>query len=101
MDKFNYFPAIFFPVTKIAGNETLNGSLSDVDNNHDYYAAPFFLFDQSSHLMIGRFYTGQKGMFNIDNINLKDFKYFIIAHHPTGELNGVLADNIGGENVDN
>lgn len=58
-----------------------------------------YLYDQNKNHCFTQKKTDKNGVVIFDNID-KDFVFFVIAHDPTGEYNGVIADNIGGQNVD-
>lgn len=59
-----------------------------------------YLFNQMTHRLIGIFSEYGKNKIIIENIDLKKGPFFIIAHDPSKKFNGVIADNIGGQNVD-
>lgn len=58
------------------------------------------LYDQNRREYIKSTWSDKNGVYSFPNLNLKDFKFFIIAHDPKGLFNGVIADNIGGPDVD-
>lgn len=58
------------------------------------------LYDQQKREYIKSTWSDEDGAYSFPNLNRKDFKYFIIAHHPSAEFNGVIADNIGRDDVD-
>lgn len=58
------------------------------------------LYDQQKREHIKSVWSDKNGIYSFPNLNRKDFKYFIIAHHPKAEFNGVIADNIGRDDVD-
>lgn len=58
------------------------------------------LYDQQKREYIKSAWSNENGVYSFPNLNRKDFKYFIIAHHPKAESNGVIADNIGSDDVD-
>lgn len=85
-----------------AGDGEINGSVKFKDGNNDINI-PFCkvdIYDQQRKLFIFTKTSNQNGTYSFPNLNLKDFKYFVVAHHKKGELNGAFADNIGGANVD-
>lgn len=82
----------------ISDGSILSKKNTDIDHIGD---CRIFLYDQKMKRFIKSVLSSKNGKYSFPNLNLKDFKFFIIAHHPKGELNGVIADNIGGGNVDN
>lgn len=58
------------------------------------------LYDQKKKEYIKSTWSNKQGRYSFPNLNQKDFIYFIVAHHPKKVSNGVVADNIGGRNVD-
>lgn len=58
------------------------------------------LFHQKKNLLVHSLTSNENGEYLFKDIDLKNNTFFIVAHHPTKSFNGVIADNIGGENVD-
>lgn len=55
-----------------------------------------YLYNQHDGHYIRSTFSDKDGKYAFKNLNMKDFTFFVIAHHPTAEANGVIADNIGG-----
>lgn len=54
------------------------------------------LFDQRTSARIHTTLSDAVGKYAFKNVDLEKFTFFVIAHHPAGEYNGVIADNIHG-----
>lgn len=58
------------------------------------------IFDQKTYELACAKSSNASGNVAFRNINKKDNLFFAISHDYRKEFNGVIADNIGGENVD-
>lgn len=103
MNKLFFSKDLFLFSTEYTGFSSINGStLFNVDGVKKPVPHCFVkLFNQENNNFISKAFSDINGKYSFDHINLKNFRYFLVVHHPDGLLNGVVADNIGGENVDN
>lgn len=76
------------------GRGTINGNIIEKPQANLIYKAD--IYNQSNKSFIGSFICDEQGNFVINDINVKNNTFFIIAHHPENKFNGVIADNIGG-----
>lgn len=94
----NVFPIIFYSsVGSILGNDNIE--ISTFESPKINKSAPIFLFDQKTHMPISVFSKFNSNKILLENINVKDGPFFAVSHDPEKKYNGVIADNIGGENV--
>jgi len=82
----------------ILGKDNIDIQVMDSDKNPETTAV--FVFFQKTNKLLHTTVSSD-GKVTLKNISLEKGPFFIIAHHPTRKFNGVIADNIGGENVDN
>lgn len=81
----------------IAGKDKTSGSIKFKNGPPASFCRfSFHYMNTTNAVFIG--FTDEKGFFNINNIDLKKGPFFVVSHDPTGEHNGVIADNIGGPN---
>lgn len=53
------------------------------------------LFNQQTNEFLLSTYSNRLAEYEFNNLN-KDLEYFVVFHDPEKQLNGVIADNIGG-----
>lgn len=82
------------------GNDEIKGNIS-FKNIGAVALNKVSLFNQHNGEKIQETFTNKNGDYVFENILLKnDRKLFLISHDSTAQFNGVIADNIGGQNVD-
>lgn len=92
-----YSPALVSSVGSLLGSDSID--LNTFKPPKDPYPTTIFFYNQTTHHFISSFSKYFNNTIIIKNINLKLGPFFVIAHDETNENNGVIADNIGGENV--
>lgn len=84
----------------IYGKDIITGTLKYNENSKPSPFTPIYMMNQKTHGVLLFTFSDMFGNFEIKNIDLKKGPFFIISHDPVELFNGVIADNIGGANVD-
>lgn len=77
------------------GDKKIQGVTTDADGEIVVNAI-VKLFNQDTSVISNAIMSDKNGAYEFSGINTDDFRFFVVAHHPTGEYNGVIADNIHG-----
>lgn len=91
---------ISFRNNSIYGKDIISGTLKYSENSKPRPFTAIYVMSQKTREVLIFTFSDMFGNFEIKNIDLKKGAFFIISHDPVKLFNGVIADNIGGENVD-
>lgn len=84
------------------GKDSLDINVFTKDKSHNIRknGALSILFDQKTYELVCAKSSDKNGNVSFTNIDIKNNLFFVISHDYKKEFNGVIADNIGGQNVD-
>lgn len=84
------------------GKDSIEINIFNKANPHNIRrnGALVIIFDQKTYELVCAKSSDKNGDVFFRNIDIKNNLFFVISHDYKKEFNGVIADNIGGENVD-